>query len=221
MYNEEGETTWVRSLDSNGKVREGDNSSCPFLFQGQYYDEEIELAYNRFRYYNPDDGRYISVDPLGLYSGEPNLYAYVDNPNFLVDTLGLYNGEGVRNLDAYNSFHNHQLSPNEYLMTDKEHFSKANESLHNKFQNNPEYAAKMEKKHPGITKHVAPTRRGTHRGTSPKGTTWHHATSSQFRGRNGGIQLVDMADHRKFHKIYHPEDIGGRNQWGGGTSYRK
>ncbi|WP_369808677.1 RHS domain-containing protein, partial [Tenacibaculum finnmarkense] len=24
MYNEEGETTWVRSLDSNGKVREGD-----------------------------------------------------------------------------------------------------------------------------------------------------------------------------------------------------
>ncbi|MCG8806427.1 hypothetical protein G1K75_12275 [Tenacibaculum finnmarkense] len=46
MYNEEGETTWERSLDSNGKVKTGDNSSCPFLFQGQYYDAEIELAYN-------------------------------------------------------------------------------------------------------------------------------------------------------------------------------
>jgi len=29
-----------------------------------------------------------------------------------------------------------------------------------------------------------------------------------------------MKDHRKYHKIYHPEDIGGRNQWGGGTICR-
>ncbi|MCG8857627.1 type IV secretion protein Rhs, partial [Tenacibaculum finnmarkense] len=89
MYNEEGETTWVRSLDSNGKVREGDNSSCPFLFQGQYYDAEIELAYNRFRYYDPEDGRYISKDPIGLESGEYNFYAYVDDPNFWNDIHGL------------------------------------------------------------------------------------------------------------------------------------
>ncbi|MCG8857657.1 RHS repeat-associated core domain-containing protein, partial [Tenacibaculum finnmarkense] len=88
-YNEEGETTWERSLDSNGKVKTGDNSSCPFLFQGQYYDEEIELAYNRFRYYNPDDGRYISKDPIGLNSGEFNFYSYVDDSNSLVDVLGL------------------------------------------------------------------------------------------------------------------------------------
>ncbi|MCG8857663.1 hypothetical protein G1L11_12565, partial [Tenacibaculum finnmarkense] len=91
MYNEEGETTWVRSLDSNGKVREGDNSSCPFLFQGQYYDAEIELAYNRFRYYDPEDGRYISQDPIGLLSGEDNFYSYVNDPNEEIDILGLNN----------------------------------------------------------------------------------------------------------------------------------
>ena len=48
----------------------------PFLFQGQYYDEEIKLAYNRFRYYDPQMGRYISEDPIGLESGELNLFSY-------------------------------------------------------------------------------------------------------------------------------------------------
>ena len=34
-------------------------------FQGQYYDEETGLHYNRFRYYDPDIGRFISQDPIG------------------------------------------------------------------------------------------------------------------------------------------------------------
>ncbi|WCC43730.1 RHS repeat-associated core domain-containing protein (plasmid) [Tenacibaculum finnmarkense] len=89
MYNEEGETTWERSLDSNGKVKTGDNSNCPFLFQGQYYDAEIELAYNRFRYYDPEDGRYISKDPIGLLSGEFGFYNYVGDSNGWVDVFGL------------------------------------------------------------------------------------------------------------------------------------
>lgn len=40
--------------------------TVPFLFQGQYYDYETELAYNRFRYYSPNMGCYISQDPIGL-----------------------------------------------------------------------------------------------------------------------------------------------------------
>ena len=85
MYDEEGKSVWERSLDSCGRIREGDHGNCPFMYQGQYYDQEIELAYNRFRYYDPEDGRYISVDPIGLMSGEFGLYNYVDDPNRWID----------------------------------------------------------------------------------------------------------------------------------------
>ncbi|VAW87382.1 Rhs-family protein, partial [hydrothermal vent metagenome] len=36
-------------------------------FQGQYYDEETGLHYNRHRYYNPDTGQFINPDPIGLW----------------------------------------------------------------------------------------------------------------------------------------------------------
>ncbi|MGB7991809.1 MAG: RHS repeat-associated core domain-containing protein, partial [Candidatus Methylophosphatis roskildensis] len=57
-------------------------------FQGQYYDDETGLHYNRFRYYDPDVGRFVSQDPIGLAGGE-NLYQYAGNPVVLVDPLGL------------------------------------------------------------------------------------------------------------------------------------
>ena len=61
----------------------------PFRFPGQYYDSETGLHYNYFRYYNPQTGRYITPDPIGLEGGI-NLFAYVANnpPNFL-DPFGL------------------------------------------------------------------------------------------------------------------------------------
>ncbi|WP_231975152.1 HYD1 signature containing ADP-ribosyltransferase family protein [Tenacibaculum maritimum] len=89
MYDEGGEQVWERSLDLNGKVINGSNAPCPFLYQGQYYDKEIELAYNRFRYYDPDDGRYISKDPIGLLSGEYGFYNYVGDSNEELDPYGL------------------------------------------------------------------------------------------------------------------------------------
>ena len=65
-YDEEGEKVWARELDLYGNTIAGDSSFIPFLYQGQYYDEEIGLAYNRFRYYSPESGTYISQDPIGL-----------------------------------------------------------------------------------------------------------------------------------------------------------
>jgi RHS repeat-associated protein len=38
-------------------------------FQGQYLDTETGLHYNTFRYYDPDIGRFISPDPIGLEGG--------------------------------------------------------------------------------------------------------------------------------------------------------
>ena len=62
----------------------------PFLYQGQYYDFETKLAYNRFRYYDPETGAYISQDPIGLSGNNPNLYAYVEDSNWWVDVFGLF-----------------------------------------------------------------------------------------------------------------------------------
>ena len=66
-----------------------ENFRCPFKYQGQYYDPEIELCYNRFRYYHPETGRYISEDPIGFLSGEANFFAYVSDTNVWLGLLGL------------------------------------------------------------------------------------------------------------------------------------
>ena len=66
-----------------------ENFRYPFKYQGQYYDPKIELCYNRFRYYHPETGQYISEDPIGFLSGEPNFFAYVGDTNAWVDVLGL------------------------------------------------------------------------------------------------------------------------------------
>ncbi len=57
-------------------------------FQGQYFDVESGLYYNRFRYYDPDIGRFVSQDPIGLKGGN-NLYQYAPNPCGWIDPLGL------------------------------------------------------------------------------------------------------------------------------------
>ena len=57
-------------------------------FQGQQVDEESGLAYNRYRYYDSDTGRFISNDPIRL-AGGINMYAYVPSPVQWIDPLGL------------------------------------------------------------------------------------------------------------------------------------
>ena len=57
-------------------------------FQGQYFDAETGLHYNRFRYYDPDIERFVSQDPIGLAGGINN-YQYAPNPVGWIDPLGL------------------------------------------------------------------------------------------------------------------------------------
>lgn len=84
----DGKCSWI-AMGSCAKVRDKPQD-CPFRYPGQYEDQETGLYYNRFRYYSPSEGTYISQDPIGLLSGVLNLYSYVSNPNSLVDIYGLY-----------------------------------------------------------------------------------------------------------------------------------
>jgi RHS repeat-associated protein len=57
-------------------------------FQGQQFDEESGLHYNRHRYYDPAMGRFVSTDPIKL-AGGINLHQYAPNPIQWIDPLGL------------------------------------------------------------------------------------------------------------------------------------
>jgi RHS repeat-associated protein len=68
---------------------------------GQYEDAETGLHYNRQRYYDPAQGRYLTPDPLGTPDG-PDGYAYVNyNPLRYVDPDGLvlFAFDGTDNTD--------------------------------------------------------------------------------------------------------------------------
>lgn len=57
-------------------------------FPGQYYDVDSGQFYNHNRYYNPELGRYMEPDPIGLEGGlNPYSYCY-NNPIMYVDPSG-------------------------------------------------------------------------------------------------------------------------------------
>jgi RHS repeat-associated protein len=88
--NDAGELSWQMTYTTWGNtvVEEVAQIEQRVRFQGQYFDAETGLHYNRFRYYSPEVGRFVSNDPIGLLGGE-NLFAYTPNPIMWVDPLGL------------------------------------------------------------------------------------------------------------------------------------
>ena len=89
MTDRAGKTVWEATYQAWGEVEMVSGSlKQPFRFQGQYFDEESGLHYNRFRYYDPSSGRFVSQDPIGLLGGF-NLYEYAPNPIGWVDPFGL------------------------------------------------------------------------------------------------------------------------------------
>ena len=70
----------------------------PFRFQGQFFDSETGLHYNRFRYYDSDVGMFIQRDPIGLLGGL-NVFAYAPNPIGWIDPFGLAKTTNLSALD--------------------------------------------------------------------------------------------------------------------------
>ncbi|WP_181264020.1 RHS repeat domain-containing protein, partial [Escherichia coli] len=88
LISKDGNTAWSGEYDEWGNQLNEENPHHlhqPYRLPGQQYDEESGLYYNRNRYYNPLQGRYITQDPIGLAGGW-SLYAYPVNG---IDPLGL------------------------------------------------------------------------------------------------------------------------------------
>ncbi|WP_211322526.1 RHS repeat-associated core domain-containing protein, partial [Paracidovorax anthurii] len=76
------------ALAAQGDIQALSFVEQPLLFQGQYFDAETDLHYNRFRYYDPVTGRFIHQDPVGLLGGI-NLFNYGPNSTSWIDPSGL------------------------------------------------------------------------------------------------------------------------------------
>lgn len=67
-------------------------------FPGQLFDRETNNHYNYYRDYDPQTGRYLQSDPIGL-AGGINTYSYANGaPTKLIDMLGLAVEMCTRNL---------------------------------------------------------------------------------------------------------------------------
>ena len=92
MTDKDGRLLWFGDYFGWGKLKSETNvtktAHQPFRLQNQYYDEETGLHYNFFRYYEPDAGRFVNQDPIGLWGGD-NFYAFAVNVQDWIDPLGL------------------------------------------------------------------------------------------------------------------------------------
>ncbi|MEI7881587.1 MAG: RHS repeat-associated core domain-containing protein, partial [bacterium] len=77
--------------------------SNPFKFSTKYLDAETGLYYYGYRYYQPETGRWLSNDPIGI-SGGLNQYVFcANNPVNFRDPWGLCEGNSTLELGASGS----------------------------------------------------------------------------------------------------------------------
>lgn len=173
VIDEEGALAWRCSTLTWGETDECDSMppgvEQPFRFAGQWFDPETGLHYNRFRYYDPASGRYISQDPIGLEGGT-NLYGYVRDPTTWIDPFGL----GAR-------------------IDDNGFFAKSNEYGRGSgsgvvtipYQGSRSRDFTLANKEAGFA-------------STPEGYTWHHANYDPKTGK-GDMQLVKTSAHETPH----------------------
>ena len=89
MIDKDGKLVWLRDYYGWGKLKSEtkvtDSAYEPFRLQNQYVDHETGLHYNLMRYYEPEAGRFVNQDPIGLV----DLYSFTNNATSWTDCLGL------------------------------------------------------------------------------------------------------------------------------------
>jgi RHS repeat-associated protein len=101
LTDHEGKVAWSAQYKAWGQAKEEISAAAykagirnPIRFLGQYLDDETELHYNLHRYYDPNIGRFVSSDPIGL-AGGLNLHLYASNPTQWTDPVGLAGKKGI------------------------------------------------------------------------------------------------------------------------------
>ena len=125
MTDKDGNLLWFGNYTGWGRLKEEtkvtDSAYQPFRLQNQYADRETGLHYNFFRYYEPDAGRFVNQDPIGLMGGA-NPYQFASNITEWIDPLGLvkssqsgglnWNWKGVGDRQAHVIDNHGSVNPN-------------------------------------------------------------------------------------------------------------
>jgi RHS repeat-associated protein len=93
LSSETGQITDTYNYDAYGKLLNSTGSSYnSYLYQGEQFDSNLDLQYLRARYYDPNNGRFPSVDPFeGLLEEPMSRHRYMygnNNPLTYVDPSG-------------------------------------------------------------------------------------------------------------------------------------
>ena len=90
--NAAGDLLWRKHYAPYGQQLSGSDTTEPTAYAGHVHDQDIGLTYMKARYYDPQAGRFLGVDPAGVSESNPlsfNRYAYANNnPYKYVDPDG-------------------------------------------------------------------------------------------------------------------------------------
>ncbi len=213
MTDEAGEVVWEATYKAWGEAPEvierasavsgGEAVKNPLRFQGQFVDEETGLHYNRYRYYDPATGRFVSKDPIGL-AGGINVYQYAPNAVQWIDPLGLATCPLQKLADRGFS----GVSRNENGGLD---YSNSN-ALYHKNGANPIQAITYTGDYETDFQNASIAALGQK--TTPRGYVWHHVDDYNPEDNTGAMQLVKQEAHNG---IPH---VGGVSQYQAATGQK-
>lgn len=94
LFDERGQLVWQGTFDDWDKLTaETGSTTCRLRLPGQIADDETGLHYNRFRYYSPDAGQFVSADPIGFAGGTNE---YRSPPMASIGSIPRHNGHRAR-----------------------------------------------------------------------------------------------------------------------------
>lgn len=112
LTDKQGRSVWSAKYEPFGKAQvnedvdgDGQAITLDLRFPGQWLDHETGTHHNYFRDYDPETGRYLQPDPIGV-AGGMNTYVYANgDPMQYIDPLGLkpwdWDGQGDTSVCSY------------------------------------------------------------------------------------------------------------------------